>query len=110
MDASNTYGLISLLPVAIVIVSALITKRTLECLIVGSIVGFIILEKQNFLSAWITAAQEVFGESAWYILVFGVFGVIIMLLEKSGGAQGLSQLGTKFAKSRTCLLYTSRCV
>ena len=83
----------------------------------------------------VAAAQEVFGESAWYILVFGVFGVIIMLLEKSGGAQGLSQLGTKFAKTRgvalistwifgilifiddylnnlgvSCLLYTSRCV
>ena len=90
MDTSNTYGLISLLPVAVVIVSALITKRTLECLIVGSLIGFIILEKQNFLSQWVQAAQDVFGESAWYILVFGVFGVIIMLLEKSGGAQGIS--------------------
>ena len=50
MDASNTYGIISLLPVVVVIVSALITKRTLECLIVGSLVGFVILEKQNFLS------------------------------------------------------------
>lgn len=107
MDASNTYGIISLLPVVVVIVSALLTKRTLECLIVGSLVGFVILEKQNFLSEWVTAAQDVFGESAWYILVFGVFGVIIMLLEKSGGAQGLSQLGTKFAKTRGVALIST---
>lgn len=107
MDASNTYGLISLLPVVVVIVSALITKRTLECLIVGSLIGFVILEKQHFLSAWVQSAQDVFGESAWYILVFGVFGVIIMLLEKSGGAQGISQLGTKFAKSRAMALLST---
>ena len=60
MDASNTYGIISLLPVVVVIVSALITTRTLECLIVGSLVGFVILEKQNFLSEWVAAAQDVF--------------------------------------------------
>lgn len=107
MDASNTYGLISLLPVTLVILSALITKRTLECLIVGSMVGFLILEKQNFLTEWVNAALEVFGESAWYILVFGVFGIIIMLLEKSGGAQGISQLGTKFAKSRAMALIST---
>lgn len=96
----TTYGIISLLPVLIVIVSALITKRTLECLIVGSMVGFVILNGTGFLGEWVNAALTVFGESAWYILVFGVFGVVIMLLEKSGGAQGISQLGTKFSKSR----------
>lgn len=106
MESSN-YGLISLLPVVVVIISALITKRTLECLIVGSMVGFVILEGKGFLSAWVTTAQEVFGESAWYIWVFGVFGVIIMLLEKSGGAQGISQLGTKFAKSRGMALIST---
>ncbi len=96
----TTYGIISLLPVLIVIVSALITKRTLECLIIGSMVGFVILNGRSFLGEWVNAALDVFGESAWYILVFGVFGVVIMLLEKSGGAQGISQLGTKFSKSR----------
>jgi Na+/H+ antiporter NhaC len=99
-----TYGIISLLPVLLVIVTALITKRTLECLIVGSMVGYVILEGTNFLGAWVNSAMTVFGESAWYILVFGVFDVIIALLEKSGGAQGISQLGTKFAKTRAMSL------
>jgi len=100
----ETYGLISLLPVAIVIIAALITRRTLECLIVGSMIGFVILDGKDFLSEWVNAALTVFGDSAWYILVFGVFGVIIMLLEKSGGAQGISELGTKFAKTRAMSL------
>lgn len=103
----TTYGLISLLPVLIVIVTALITKRTLECLIVGSMVGFVILDGKGFLGEWVNSALAVFGESAWYILVFGVFGIVIMLLEKSGGAQGISQLGTKFAKTRGMALFAT---
>jgi Na+/H+ antiporter NhaC len=100
----TTYGIISLLPVIFVIVTALITKRTLECLIIGSMVGYVILDGKGFLGAWVESAMTVFGNSAWYILVFGVFGVIIALLEKSGGAQGISQLGTKFAKTRAMSL------
>ena len=104
MDASLSYGLISLIPVVVVIAMALITKRTLESLVVGSLVGFIILRGTGFLGAWVATAQEVFSESAWFIWVFGVFGMVIMLLEKSGGAQGISQLGTKFAKTRGAAL------
>lgn len=103
----ETYGIISLLPVVIVITMALITKRTLECLIVGSMVGFIILDGKSFLTEWLNSALKVFGDSAWYILVFGVFGIIIQLLEESGGAQGISQLGTKFAKSRKMALIST---
>lgn len=103
----GTYGLISLLPVAVVIVMALVTKRTLESLVVGSFVGFIILTGGGFFTSWVGALSDVVGESAWYILVFGVFGMVIALLEKSGGAQGVSQLGTRWAKKRsTALLAT----
>ena len=48
MDASLSYGLISLVPVVVVITMALVTKRTLESLIVGSLVGFIILKGTGF--------------------------------------------------------------
>ena len=104
METTATYGLLSLIPVIVVIIMALITKRTLESLIVGSMIGFIILDGAGFFTAWMNAALTVFGDSAWYILVFGVFGIIIMLLEKSGGAQGVSTLGTRFAKSRAMAL------
>jgi len=104
MDTTATYGLLSLVPVIIVIVMALATKRTLESLIVGSMIGYIILDGTGFFTSWMNSAMTVFGDSAWYILVFGVFGIIIMLLEKSGGAQGVSTLGTRFAKSRAMAL------
>ena len=43
MDGASTYGILSLIPVLVVIVSAIITKRALEPLILGTLVGFVIL-------------------------------------------------------------------
>lgn len=94
------YGVLSLVPVVVVVATALISKRTLEALGLGSIVGFIILNKMSFFPVWLDATLKVLTDSAWYILVFGTFGVIIALLEKSGGALGFSDLGSKLAKSR----------
>ena len=94
------YGLLSLVPVIVVVATALISKRTLEALGLGSIVGFIILNKTGFFPAWLDATIQVLTDSAWYILVFGIFGTVIALLEKSGGALGFSDLGSKLAKTR----------
>ena len=47
------YGLLSLVPVLVVIVSAIITKRALEPLILGTLVGFVILAKENFVVAYL---------------------------------------------------------
>ena len=53
------YGLLSLIPVLVVIVSAIITKRALEPLILGTFVGFIILAKENFVVAYL---DSLYGE------------------------------------------------
>ncbi len=42
------FGALSLIPALVVIVTALLTRRTLEPLLLGSIVGFIILEGTGF--------------------------------------------------------------
>ncbi|MGI6766320.1 MAG: hypothetical protein ACOX4R_03780 [Lentihominibacter sp.] len=44
----DSYGIISLLPVTVVIVVALLTKRTVEPLIMGAVVGYVILYKAKF--------------------------------------------------------------
>ena len=98
------YGILSLVPVVVVVATALISKRTLEALGLGSIVGFIILNKLGFFTAWLDATLTVLTDSAWYIMVFGTFGIVIALLEKSGGALGFSDLGSKLAKSRGAAL------
>ncbi|MDO4544964.1 MAG: Na+/H+ antiporter NhaC family protein, partial [Bacillota bacterium] len=42
----------------------------------------------------------VVSENAWFVLVFGFFGMVIVLLEKSGGALGFADWGAKIAKTR----------
>lgn len=100
MDGSTTYGLISLLPVIVVIVSAIITKRALEPLILGTLVGFIILEKQNFVVGYLSSLYGELGESSYFIIVFGLFGIFIHLLEKANAISGFTRLGLKFANNK----------
>ena len=77
MDGASTYGILSLIPVLVVIVSAIITKRALEPLILGTLVGFVILAKQNFIVAYLDSLYGELGESAYYVVVFGLFGIYI---------------------------------
>ena len=70
MDGASTYGILSLIPVLVVIVSAIITKRALEPLILGTLVGFVILAKQNFIVAYLDSLYGELGESAFYVVVF----------------------------------------
>ena len=57
------YGIVSLMPAFSVLVLALVTKRTLEALIGGTLLGFIILEKQAFFGAFVSASLKVMGEN-----------------------------------------------
>ena len=60
------YGIIALIPVVFVFVIAITTKKTLDSLLIGSLIGFIILEKQNFIGAWLDALNTAILELARY--------------------------------------------
>lgn len=96
------FGALSLIPAAVVIVTALFTRRTLEPLLLKSIIGFVILEGGGFFSAWLDAVYTVMmdGVTVWVILVCGLFGSLVALLEKSGGALGFSAIASKAVKNR----------
>lgn len=96
----DTYGIISLVPVIVVIVTAIITKRTVEPLILGALVGYIIAFKGSFFTEFLNGFSTVVAENAWFVLVFGFFGMVIVLLEKSGGALGFADWGAKLAKTQ----------
>ncbi|MDD2484415.1 MAG: Na+/H+ antiporter NhaC family protein [Eubacteriales bacterium] len=100
------YGALSLIPAAVVIITALLTRRTLEPLLLGSIVGFVIVAGKGFFSAWLDAVYVVMmdGTTAWVILVCGLFGSLVALLEKSGGAMGFTAIASKFIKNRKAAL------
>jgi len=74
MDAVANYGMLSLLPVTAVIVTAIITKRALEPLVIGTLIGFLILDGPNFVFSYLDSLYMELGESAYFIIIFGLFG------------------------------------
>jgi len=101
------YGAICLVPSALVIILALATRRILEPLLVGAVTGFLISAgPSGFFTAFIDATYTVMMDATtvWIALVVGLFGVLIIWLDKGGGAQGFSDLVQKVATSRKKVL------
>jgi tetracycline resistance efflux pump len=103
------YGIISLIPAACVLVIALISKRTLEALIGGTLIGFIIWKKTAFFGGFADTALKVMGDGTigWIILVCGLFGSLIALLIRSGGAIAFGNFLITFIKNRKSALITT---
>lgn len=93
----ETYGIISLIPVAVVIISAIISKRALESLVLGTFVAAIIIAKGDWWATWFDYTLVEIGDSAYYIIMFGMFGAMIRLLDDSGAAMGFADIGAKIA-------------
>ena len=100
-------GLIALLIILIVIVGAVVTHRCEEFMIGGAIVGAIFLFKGEFLTNWCLLLQETLADNVWIILVCGLFGSLIALLQTSKGNFGFSKLVAKFCNTERKTLLTT---
>ncbi len=101
MDTQTaTYGLISIVPVLVVIVTAIISRRALESLVLGTFVAAIIFAKTGWWGTWFEFTLTEIGDSAYYIIMFGMFGTMIRVLDESGAALGFADVGTKVANGR----------
>lgn len=103
------YGIVSLIPAFSVLVLALITKRTFEALVGGTLIGFLILNKQDFFGAFISSSLNVMADATigWIILVCGLFGSLIALLVKSGGSIAFGNFIARYVKSKKSALFTT---
>jgi len=109
---AETYGIISLIPVAVIVILALATKTTFESIFAGVAVGFLILGGGNlgdsfnqFLDAIYTVLMD--DGTLWVLLVVALFGSLIAVLEKSGGVLGFSSLTEKVVKNRKSSMLTA---
>ena len=87
------YGILTLLPIAVVLVLALATKRTLEPLIAGTVTAYIIICGVHFPTGWMDAFFNVATDRdhQWVFMVCAMFGSLIMLLGASHGTLGFSR-------------------
>ena len=112
----ETLGFISLVPVLAVIIMAVITKKAAESLLVGTFVGaaiFVIFKGTatgvgvvgEWWNTWFDYLLAQIGNSAIYIVMFGMFGTLIRLLDDSGSALGFAEIGAKVANTRKKTLF-----
>ena len=81
------YGILTLLPIVVVVTPALLSKRTLEPLVAGSVVAYMIISGWHFPQAWGEAFFNVASnrDYQWVFMVCALFGSLIALLGASHG-------------------------
>ena len=102
----DNYGMISLLPVAVVIVLVFLTRRTTISLLAGTIVGAVLLYGTGFPKPWLAVVYGVMGSDLWIwlVLVCGFFGSLVALFEASGGINGFTAIAARFCRGERSTL------
>ena len=105
----ENYGLLTLLPAVLVIVIAIITKRTTEPLLIGCLTSYIIICGIHFVPTMMEAFFDVVTDydNIWLILVCGLFGSLIALLNASNGTKAIAKAIGKISKSEKSTLFMS---
>ena len=103
------YGVLSILPALIVIIFALLTKKTLEALLLGTLSTYIIMYGFGFGSKWSEAFFTAAGnpDNQWVLIVCGLFGSLIALLRKSKGTLGFAGKLERYCKTPKSTLITT---
>ncbi len=105
-------GIFSLVPAIFLIIYIFATQRILEALILASLIGFIMVSRPAVQSgeSWIANTFSNFSDGllnvmmsediAWLIIVCGLMGSIISLIEKAGGSYAFGEWIAAKAKTR----------
>jgi tetracycline resistance efflux pump len=105
----HNYGIISLIPPLIVVLIAIRTKLSLEPLIIGCLVGYIIIAKGNFFNAIIGSFTKVMQNElmVWVMMVCSLYGALINLMIRSGGVLAFGNYMLKYATTKRKSLFTT---
>lgn len=105
-----SYGIWSLLPAAVVVTMAIYTKRTVESLFVGVIVGLLMTESPaEFIPSLSGIFLTVFQNDivAWIFIACGLMGSMIALVSCAGGADAFGHWVSEKVKSRKGTLFST---
>ncbi|MGB0865129.1 MAG: Na+/H+ antiporter NhaC family protein [Granulosicoccaceae bacterium] len=104
------YGWLSLLPTLVVVAMALYTKRTIESLFVGMLVGVLMTSSiSEFVPVLGGIFLDVFLNDtvAWIFIACGLMGSMIALVTMSGGAEAFGRWISKRVSSRSGTLFST---
>ena len=102
LAAEGQYGVYVLLPTLVVISMALITQRTLEALLAGTLSGFILLSPTTAVQDMSVSGLAVMQDPTmgWIILVCGLLGSLIGLLQFARGTEAFSLSAGRYLTTR----------
>lgn len=105
----NWDTIIAFIPLTVLIIGALATKRIAEMMILASFLGTVFLYGRNFFSGYIDMIYQTLSNSSYqFVLIILVgFGGMIKLFQESGALLGFGNLVHKFARGQKMPLIIS---
>lgn len=104
------YGLFSLFPIVVVLLTALYTKRTIESLFIGVLIGLLMTHSMaDFIPQLGTTFLDVFMNEtvAWIFIACGLMGSMISLVTLGGGAEAFGRWLTSKVHTRKGTLFAT---
>jgi Na+/H+ antiporter NhaC len=103
------FGILSLVPPLIVVLFGIFSRRSLESLFIGCIVGSIMIDWKQFPGNFLSLLSETMANPSliWVILVCGIYGMLIQLIVASGSAVAFGNYLLRFIKTRKSALITT---
>lgn len=95
----DNYGILTLLPPVLIIVFALITKKTFEALVLGGLVGCVIAYGTGFFGKYLDFTFATMEENTWIVLTVGIFGSFIAIMRKARATSGFTALVLKYSNT-----------
>ena len=107
-DDPAQLGVLCTIPALLMIVYIFVSKRIIEALTIGAVVGFIMVGDPGANVMW-TFSDSLLStmmseDIAWLIIVCGLMGGIISLIERSGGAYAFGLWAATRAKTEKAAL------
>lgn len=101
------YGFLSCIPILVLIIGAVMTRKMPHMLMLASFIGAIILYGKDFFSGWINVMYAALanGSDQYILLILVCSGAMIRLLEKSGAMLGFRNMISKYAKDEHRVMF-----
>lgn len=92
-------AVLAFLPTTVLMVGALITKRIAEMMVLSSVIGAVLVYKEDFFSGFIDMLYGALSNSSYqFVLIILIgFGGMIRLFQESGALMGFGRLVSRFA-------------
>ena len=92
-------AVLAFLPITVLMVGALITKRIAEMMVLASVLGAVLVYREDFFSGFIDMMYGALSNSSYqFVLIILIgFGGMIRLFQESGALMGFSRIVSGFA-------------